>query len=1143
MKRLFILLGMSFSVATVFSQNITKAEYFIDTDPGQGKGTPVINFAPGDIVNFSFDIPTTTLSDGFHFLATRVYDAEGKWSRYETRGFYLSSTTSINTSNIVAAESFVDIDPGPGKGTPASVGNSGSTVTFTVVTPPQLAQGFHFLSIRVKDADGKWGWFEQRGFYVIPTPSNTPPIVAVEYFYDTDPGVGKGSSLTVSSPGDSIKQTFSIPVPNSLSLGKHFLGIRVKDGAGNWSLFKKDSINLGASTGSITCPGNITIDPFTNDCKAVVNHIDAVGLPENDSSYTYTLTGATTGNGIGTASGQVFNAGITTVTYALINSPTVSCSFSVTVKSSVTPTAAISIGSTTICSGALATFVCVYTGGGFNTSWQWKKNGIPVGTNSNIYRDSTLKNNDTITVAVTSSVSCANPQMVTSAPVVMTVYETVTPSVSINATATAICPGQLVTFTAVPTHGGNPIYYWTKNGSVVGSDSVYQTSSLANGDSVYVTMYNTADCVTITPVQSNVIHITTSQAVAPSVTITSSTTTICAGTQVTFTATAANGGNSPNYQWQLNGNNIPGATGSTYHSSSLVNGDKIKLVMTSSLACASQLPVISNEIIMSVNTEAPASVVIVASQTTICLAQQVTFTATPTNGGSNPVYEWTVNNNAVNTVNSNIYQSTTLHDGDVVRVTMSPSQGCGNNTPVYSNSITMRVNSTVAPSVIINASSIDICSGQQVTFTANPTNSGDNPSYQWKLNGVNVGGDSAVFNTSTLANADTVKVVMTSSIGCASPQMVTSNKISMDVSPSVAPSVSITSSATAICSGTQVTFTATSSNGGNAGYEWRLNGNKVGTNSDTYQSSTLSNGDSIVVYMTSFLPCANPKTVKSNVVVMSINNAQTFYRDLDGDGYGSSASGTIQACTAPAGYIATNNDCNDNNANIHPLASDICGNGTDENCNGTADENCATENLPHLLVRTYPVKEGNVVQTVLSATVTLDKPALTAATVRYETIDEDAKAGSDYLAVNGWLTFPVGATSATMQFRIVGDMFKEGNERFAIRFSQPSGILLNSDSLSRVMIIDDDHNVKKLQMLTVPNRARRNQVWHIPGIENFENVVLIMDANGQLIKRFTNYRNHSSVGNIALGIYFYRITLKESNGELKTYSGRLLVSE
>ena len=87
MKRLFILLGMSFSVATVFSQNITKAEYFIDTDPGQGKGTPVINFAPGDIVNFSFDIPTTTLSDGFHFLATRVYDAEGKWSRYETRGF------------------------------------------------------------------------------------------------------------------------------------------------------------------------------------------------------------------------------------------------------------------------------------------------------------------------------------------------------------------------------------------------------------------------------------------------------------------------------------------------------------------------------------------------------------------------------------------------------------------------------------------------------------------------------------------------------------------------------------------------------------------------------------------------------------------------------------------------------------------------------------------------------------------------------------------------------------------------------------------------------------------------------------------------------------------------------------------------
>src|SRR4029077_18857422 len=43
-------------------------------------------------------------------------------------------------------------------------------------------------------------------------------------------------------------------------------------------------------------------------------------------------------------------------------------------------------------------------------------------------------------------------------------------------------------------------------------------------------------------------------AVSPTVTITSTATNICPGTQVNFTATATNAGNSPVYQWLLNSN-------------------------------------------------------------------------------------------------------------------------------------------------------------------------------------------------------------------------------------------------------------------------------------------------------------------------------------------------------------------------------------------------------------------------------------------------------------------------------------------------------------------------------------------------------------------------------------------------------------
>ncbi len=63
----------------------------------------------------------------------------------------------------------------------------------------------------------------------------------------------------------------------------------------------------------------------------------------------------------------------------------------------------------------------------------------------------------------------------------------------------------------------------------------------------------------------------------------------------------------------------------------------------------------------------------------------------------------------------------------------------------------------------------------------------------------------------------------------------------------------------------------------------------------------------------------------------------TFYRDADNDGYGATAP-TVQACAAPAGYVANDDDCNDANPSIRPGSSDPNCNNVDENCSGTADE-------------------------------------------------------------------------------------------------------------------------------------------------------------------------------------------------------------
>ncbi|MCL6261716.1 HYR domain-containing protein, partial [Aquiflexum sp. TKW24L] len=139
---------------------------------------------------------------------------------------------------IVAAEYFLDTDPGVGGGKAFPFPPSANPNVQLQVSLQGLPVGFHTLSVRFKDSNDFWSLARTRIFFIespeVSNPNNT--LTGLEYFINTDPGPGNGTKVTI-TPG--IEASLAIPVTLSgLSEGFHTIGVRFQDQIGNWSLVK-----------------------------------------------------------------------------------------------------------------------------------------------------------------------------------------------------------------------------------------------------------------------------------------------------------------------------------------------------------------------------------------------------------------------------------------------------------------------------------------------------------------------------------------------------------------------------------------------------------------------------------------------------------------------------------------------------------------------------------------------------------------------------------------------------------------------------------------------------------------------------------------------------------------------------------------
>lgn len=119
-------------------------------------------------------------------------------------------------------------------------------------------------------------------------------VAYLEYFFDTDPGAGKGNSISI-TPAPTIDINSNVDI-SGLDIGFHTLFIRAQDEFGNWTFvhqnhFYKDRIPVDPLPNIVRLEYFIDIDPGTG--KATNVPITQGSVVEKD--FTANLTGLSSG--------------------------------------------------------------------------------------------------------------------------------------------------------------------------------------------------------------------------------------------------------------------------------------------------------------------------------------------------------------------------------------------------------------------------------------------------------------------------------------------------------------------------------------------------------------------------------------------------------------------------------------------------------------------------------------------------------------------------------------------------------------------------------------------------------------------------------------------------------------------------------
>jgi len=414
----------------------------------------------------------------------------------------------------------------------------------------------------------------------------------------------------------------------------------------------------------------------------------------------------------------------TITTGGVCNGPAVQASNSITItgkKARAVPAISLVANNTALCGCTKVLATATVTSAGPGSVYSWYVNNAVVDNDKATYAVNTLNPGDKLQCVYNDTLNCIPGDSVRSNIITFTGATNVRPQVAIALSVTGvICPGMPVKFIATPGNAGiQPSYQWQVNGVATGSNAdTLVIKTLKDGDVVkcYLTTDPSFTCAIQNKATSNSITVNMPGSVTPSVQISIPSASICVGTQATFTATPANAGAVPTYQWLVNGSAIPSADKSIFTFSTPRDGDIVScnMFVDAGYTCALQRQATSNNISVTVVDKVPPTVTISAPGQVICAGSPIAFTATVTNAGASPLYQWLVNNIQVGNNNA-VYTTTALQKNDSVACVLTATNAACPGASVQSNVLRIKVND--APVITLSPADTIVTTGAVIKLS------------------------------------------------------------------------------------------------------------------------------------------------------------------------------------------------------------------------------------------------------------------------------------------------------------------------------------------------------------------------------------------------------------------------------------------